>query len=339
MNLRPLSDALWRKRSRALLKSWPGLLDGDDEALHKVRVASRRIREALPILVSGGNGKVKKARRQIRRITRVLGPVRELDVALAALAKLEQERPTLGRAIEQVRERIAADRAEHRARLVEEIGRVDIKKLNRRIDALVDASDERRMQGAKDATAWRAVLAARVARRAEALRRAIDRAGSIYLPDRLHAVRVAVKKLRYAVELTQEADRSRHTRALATLRGVQNTLGRLHDLEVLGDRVRSLEGSLKPSAHTALGNLNALVRLIEDDCRELHAAYVARRDALLDVVDASASELGHALAVASPRPVRVLASRSGRTGSTGRSSAADAGSFGGSRRDGRGVDG
>ncbi len=143
MNVRSLSDALWRKRSRALLKSWPGLLDGDDEALHKVRVASRRIREALPILVSGGNGKIKKARRQVRRITRALGPVRELDVALAALAKLEQERPTLAGAIDQVRERIAADRAERRAQLVEQIGRIDIKKLHKRIEALAAASDER----------------------------------------------------------------------------------------------------------------------------------------------------------------------------------------------------
>ena len=44
----------------------------------------------------------------------------------------------------------------------------------------------------------------RVARRAASLKAAIDEAGAVYLPERLHAVRIAVKKLRYAVELEHE---------------------------------------------------------------------------------------------------------------------------------------
>ena len=56
----------------------PGAVGGDAEALHQARVASRRIREALPLEIRPP----RKLMRQVRRITRALGPVRELDVAL-----------------------------------------------------------------------------------------------------------------------------------------------------------------------------------------------------------------------------------------------------------------
>jgi CHAD domain-containing protein len=47
---------------------------------------------------------------------------------------------------------------------------------------------------------WQWALGARVARRASALRAAIDTAGG--WSERLHKVRIALKKLRYAVELS-----------------------------------------------------------------------------------------------------------------------------------------
>ena len=41
----------------------------------------------------------------------------------------------------------------------------------------------------------------RAARRAQRLGAAIENAAGLYLPDRLHQVRIAVKKLRYTLEL------------------------------------------------------------------------------------------------------------------------------------------
>ena len=38
-----------------------------------------------------------------------------------------------------------------------------------------------------------------------AARAALDDAGAVYLPERLHAVRIALKKLRYALEARAEA--------------------------------------------------------------------------------------------------------------------------------------
>jgi CHAD domain-containing protein len=322
MNIDSVSEALWRRRSLALSKAWPRLLEGDEEALHKARVASRRVREALPILLSGTTG-ARKARRQVRRITRALGPVRELDVSLAVLSRLEADHPALANAIEQLRARIAADRASERARLMERLGDVDLKRFNHRVGALLAEAGHRRSRRAAAAQtpAWRSVLGARVLRRAEALRAAVERAGSMYLPDRLHAVRVAVKKLRYALELAREADRSRRRRDINTLKSMQDLLGHLHDLEVLVGRARSLQGSLRPSNRSAFGHLEALSRLIEGECRTEHARYVARRAALLDVCERAVLERRKALALAKPRPARVF-SADRRPGS-GRSTAAD----------------
>ena len=52
-------------------------------------------------------------------------------------------------------------------------------------------------------TRARMALGARRARRrrALALRQAIDQAGAVYLAERLHAARIALKKLRYGLEL------------------------------------------------------------------------------------------------------------------------------------------
>jgi CHAD domain-containing protein len=324
MNADTVSGAIWRKRSRALEQAWPSLLEGDEDALHKARVASRRIREALPILLSGASGKVGKSRRQVRRITRALGPVRELDVSMAVLARLEAEHPALVRAVDELRTSVAADRADERARLIERLEDVDIRKLNQRVSDLIAGRDEHtpRPSGRSHPQPWRSVLGARVVRRAGALRAAVERAGAIYLPDRLHAVRVAVKKLRYSLELAREADRSRRRRDINILKGMQDTLGHLHDLEVLGGRARSLQGSLKPSNRSALAHLETLSRLIEDECRTVHARYVAKRAELVEVCDRAVTERRRALALAKPRPARVL-SADGRPVPATRSTVAD----------------
>src|SRR3954454_5246521 len=74
---------LLERRTRALKRELPRAIDGHDEGGHRARVASRRLREALPVLAEGLHGsKAGKATRKIRRLTQALGAVRELDVTL-----------------------------------------------------------------------------------------------------------------------------------------------------------------------------------------------------------------------------------------------------------------
>jgi CHAD domain-containing protein len=126
---------------------------------------------------------------------------------------------------------------------------------------------------------------ARIARRADALRSSIADAGQVYLAERLHAVRIAMKKLRYAVELAVEAAGRPETSELRLLKRNQDLLGRMHDLQVLIDCVRRTQGGLKPPELTVWRELDALVATLETNCRRLHGRFMRERPALLAVCD------------------------------------------------------
>ncbi len=66
---------------------------------------------------------------------------------------------------------------------------------------------------------------AQAARRAVDLRAAIDHAGGIYLADRLHRVRVAAKKLRYALEIQRELTQFAIDRAIEPVEGATGPAG------------------------------------------------------------------------------------------------------------------
>jgi CHAD domain-containing protein len=105
----------------------------------------------------------------------------------------------------------------------------------------------------------------------------------MYLPERLHGVRIAVKKLRYAVELSAEVASDRAALDLRVLRRSQDLLGHMHDLQILIGEVRQTQASLTPPSVAVWRDLDTLVGTLEDDCRRLHARYMRLRDALGDL--------------------------------------------------------
>jgi CHAD domain-containing protein len=115
-----------------------------------------------------------------------------------------------------------------------------------------------------------------VARRADALVHALDAAGSIYLQERLHGVRIALKKFRYALEISSEASGLKLASDIRTLKRAQDILGRLHDRQVLIDRVRQIQPAVVPPDLAAWRKLDVLVASLEDDCRRLHAMFLQR---------------------------------------------------------------
>ena len=132
---------------------------------------------------------------------------------------------------------------------------------------------------------WLWAVEARLARRAARVRAAVDAAGAVYAPERLHGVRIAVKKLRYAAELAAEATRKRIAADIALLKAAQNLLGRLHDLDVLLVRGREAQASLSPPDFTAWRDLGSLVHAVEDDCRKQHARYMGDRASLIAIAN------------------------------------------------------
>jgi CHAD domain-containing protein len=109
---------------------------------------------------------------------------------------------------------------------------------------------------------------------------AIDNAAGLYLPDRLHDVRIAVKKLRYTLELTQRGTSTHVPARVRTLKRAQDLLGRMHDLEVLIARTRGIQSSPGASTLKVSADLDRLVRRLETECRRLHGQYMALRPTL-----------------------------------------------------------
>lgn len=277
-----LSVALLRQRLVSLLTAMPAAQAGDESSVHQARVASRRLRQALPLLsVRADANALDRADKRVRRITRALGPVRELDVTLLLLAELHKKGAAPGRAIARVREAVSEERLKRRRDMLAAIKPSKLDKLRRRLVRVAAPASRPVAKGSALTEA-----SAQAARRAVELREAIDRAGGIYLADRLHRVRVAAKKLRYALEIQRELTKSRSTAQLNRLKVQQDSLGRMHDLEILIDRARGVQTTITPRDRRGMAELKKLIRVLEEECREGHAAYMRARPALLKMCDA-----------------------------------------------------
>jgi CHAD domain-containing protein len=309
-------ELLIRQRLGALSRTLPSARAGEVTAVHQARVATRRVREALPLITRGSS--LRKHRRRVRRLTRALGPVRELDVALLTLDEFDdtpqgtassrsgRQGTTRGRSgrpqgtapsrsgrqaevpragVLSLQQAIRQERTRMQVDMRRTIDRTRLPKLS---EKLVAAARKRDKEGPGPRTVDPKQLAAardRAARRAERLRIKIENAAAIYLADRLHEVRIAAKKLRYALEIVRDLSRSRATARILTLKRAQDLLGRIHDLEVLIARTRAIQGSPNAPTLRVSADMDLLVRRLETECRRLHGRYIAMRAPLLTICD------------------------------------------------------
>ncbi len=286
------TTALLQRRARDLKRHLPAAISGNGHGVHQARVASRRLRETVPVLATGLKGaKAGKAGRKIRRLTRALGTVRELDVTVTILDELARRAHLPRTALEEVRAHVLAERDRRREVMLERLDTVDMEKLDRRLASVADALQH------STSHEWRATLANRVMKRAKNLAAAIESAGQIYQPERLHQVRIAAKKLRYALEIASDS----HAAAAATLVGLlkraQDNLGRLHDLQVLQTHVAAVQAQPRAGHRVPAGGLDVIAQTIEAECRHLHARYLSAAAALLQLCHTTRHQIAPQLAM------------------------------------------
>ncbi len=270
-----------KKQLRSLDAGLKTPLAEDAEALHRTRVATRRLREALPLLLAERHaGRLHDLRHTIRTATRALGAVREMDVGLALVDHLVEERPDLQPALALLRARLVTERLARLHRLRHDIDARTLRRTSRSVAQCVDQAG---------AESWpREVLAGRLRRRARALRRAIDEAGPLYAPDRLHRVRLATKKLRYGLELAGEVGSASTKRLVDELRRVQDLLGLLHDLQLVEQHARRCFGE-HDVPEPILRLAGAVLALLADRMHAQHADYLAQSDRLAQVSERAAA--------------------------------------------------
>ena len=253
-----------------LLINWNGIRDGDVESVHEGRVATRRIRAALPLLAQ-----VTRAdQRLFRDIGRRLGQVRELDVAEALLTDLESRFPALASGIAALRRDIRSQQHRARTKMVKTFDRVDMRA---EAQHLSHPRFTRQFAGY-----WRDThsdIRRQMASTSRELSTAIGQAAGVYMPNRLHAVRISLKKLRYSIEVATDIRAVAGAHILPDFKKAQDTLGRLRDCQVLLKQVQQYE-STKDAAHVT-EELAVIDAVLAADCQMLHRKYLSKREQLL----------------------------------------------------------
>ena len=137
VSFRDAGKAVLRHQLSLLIGALPGVIAGDPDAVHDLRVASRRLRASLAVFgklfSAEGAGEIE---RQAARITESFGVVRDLDVQIAALRTVREG--LAGDAVYGVKrtiDRLVKQRTKERKglkKLLDELGKGKLEKRLRR---------------------------------------------------------------------------------------------------------------------------------------------------------------------------------------------------------------
>src|SRR5262245_25602562 len=271
-----------RSRVRALSRTVRGVKAGDARAVHQARVASRRLRASLALL-AGDHEAGRKLRKALRHITGELGTTRQQNVLSTMVDALGTSAAVSNHAVDALANVIgtlqAGGEGTPPAAAIEQV----VRKLSRFTTELD------RDFGAVDVTAddqpWRERGRIRLAALAATVHATVTEAGTLYQPGRLHQIRIAVKKLRYGLEVALEVDGPGGRGDVAVLRRLQTRLGELHDLDVFVHHVRRVRASVWDDQPAVAPALDAVVDRSERKCRRIHAWFLHHRHQLLELAD------------------------------------------------------
>ena len=225
-NLTDRATPLLKERIRVLFHYFPKALAGEEEPIHQMRVAARRLRVALPVLSRKPRGRrVRKALSILRDVTRAGGGSRDLDVGLALLEERVKGAESIEPELAALLRRLRGARRRSRGRMAEDLMDLPISRLRRRLAVVVGRQGEDlftvlgRLR--HEAEAGRTDLEARL----EAL-------GERYEPADLHKLRIRARRLRYTAEIL-DVLKGQDSGAPALFKRVQERLGKIHDASVL----------------------------------------------------------------------------------------------------------
>jgi CHAD domain-containing protein len=225
-------------------------LDWNDlEGVHSMRVASRRLRSALRDFTPY----VRKQRltallKQLRNIAAALGEVRDQDVAIKALEQLESRIPShFAPALKQFIDTRKEIRDAARQELISILEDTQLKELETAFTARVEEATA--LREAKSAgTAVRSQISYRLMSRSiilDRLRELEKLSQGLFRPfdiETLHEMRIAAKRLRYAIELFQQCWGHGMSSYAKRVARIQTALGEVHDCDVwiesFGEEVR-----------------------------------------------------------------------------------------------------
>lgn len=312
-------------------------LERQVQDVRRLRVATRRAAAALRAFARCcPQTKARQVRQMLRRLRREAGAVRDCDVQLAAIDRLEREcaaEPVasgdgphpLAPALRRLRAALRRDRRKAYARLA---------RLRGRREALRRASDEllagvAALAGGAKADGWRRPARARTLRRTA--HRQLARTVAAFRAaaacdlrrfDDLHELRIAGKRLRYTMEIFVGCyDRAFRSELYRRLKDIQDRLGAINDADQLRRlverRLNRRAASADPRRVELRESLARLHAHLHEQAGSAQRAFLEwwsrpNATAFLDRLEALAAE-----DAARERPARAAAGQGGKAAQSG----------------------
>jgi len=226
-----------------MLSHEPGTRLGNDiEALHDMRVATRRMRAAFRVFSSGFRQKtVKPLLVGLRATARALGQVRDLDVFIDKLQQYQQFLPENEQAgLQLLLETWSAKRDQARQEMLAYLDSKKYRRFKKDFLKFVTTpglgvkpiSDDKPYQ-------LRYLVPGLIYDRYEAVH-AYETKLEKATPETLHQLRITFKQLRYALEFFGEILGEEGERVIEAVKALQDHLGELNDAEVASHSLRDL---------------------------------------------------------------------------------------------------
>jgi CHAD domain-containing protein len=237
------------KRLHRFVVVLPRLLGGNDsEAVHDLRVASRRLQQVVVTMFPKPRShEARRIVRVLRRARRVVGGWRDCDVLIEMLehrvkrVRSPQERPAWEQVLDAARKRRERELrrsmrklANHRLfTLAQDVGELDVGKLS---GAVLEAGkltgpapDQAAAGNGAGGEGAAGVLAKSISGAWHRWRDFMARAEASSESADLHAFRIDSKRLRYRIELARDLGAADCDSSLKVLKSLQDGLGGLHD--------------------------------------------------------------------------------------------------------------
>ena len=244
---------------------------GDVEAVHKMRVTTRRLQASLDLLE--GQFKVRRLKRRLRAWRRALSQVRNYDVFLEMIEKEASARRRAHREqFELVKSILEGRRTQRAVKVKKYLESVSVTEIATGLGLSASVADEQAQDNnlsvAEDVKPVsvdpvQATLVVDEVKVAEYAAERLDQRLAEFQalvatshpttdPTELHQLRIAAKRIRYLLEIVAQMGFGNTSSALAWLRRLQDRIGDWHDFEALEEEIITIVSSRKfTKAHLA----------------------------------------------------------------------------------------
>jgi CHAD domain-containing protein len=220
----------------------PKVLRGDDpDAIHDMRVASRRLQQIIDLIYPKPRARdIRVLRRKIRRSRRYLSEVRNCDVMLERVDKQLAAKRVPRREIRlALRSYLRDRRAQGFEKALRKLGKINLAAFYLELRGFVRPGDgappahHHASAGELTAGIFYQRVGESLGRVWQGFESQLTLSHADPQPSVLHGTRIATKRLRYLIEVIAAFDVPGADENLRWLRHVQRRLGEWHDLEVL----------------------------------------------------------------------------------------------------------